>query len=58
MASKKVVVKTGEKSPCSGIFRPSGGTSEFVFDEGEKIPPNKEGKRQTFSLVQKAKHKK
>jgi len=56
--TKKIIVKTGEIVSDSGIYRPSGGTTEYALNEGQRVPPNKEGKRQLFCLVHKAKHKK
>lgn len=54
---KKIIVRTGEKAPVSGIYRPSGSEYEATFDKGERVPPNNEGSRQIWYLVHKAKHK-
>ena len=54
---KKIVVRTGGKTPVSGIYRPTGGRYESTLDEGERVPPNNQGTRQTWNLVRKAKHK-
>jgi hypothetical protein len=54
---KKVVAKTGKKVPTSGLYRPSGGSSEVTFVEDKKVPPNKEGKKQEFTLETKTPHK-
>lgn len=52
----KVVARTGSPAPVSGQYRPSGGKTEFTFTKGERTPPNKEGVRQQFVLVDKTKH--
>ncbi len=54
---RKTSVRTGEKTPASGIYRPSGGKNEATLDKGERVPPNNEGSRQLWFLVRKAKHK-
>ncbi len=54
--TKKVVVHTGEEVPVSGIYRPSGGSDEFTFVEGKKVPPNPVGVRQQFTLVERTPH--
>jgi len=56
--TKKIVVRTGEKVPVSGQYRPSGGRAESTFTKGEKATPNNSGKRQIWFLVDKTKHKK
>ena len=56
--AKPITVKTGEKAPVSGIYKPSGSTHEITLDQGEKVPPNNEGKRPFFTLVRATKHKK
>ena len=53
----KVTVRTGEKTPVSGQYRPSGGRTEATFTKGEKVPPNKVSDRQVWTLVDKTKHK-
>jgi len=55
--AKKVIAYTGKIVPVSGQYRPSGGTTEYTLAEGERTPPNNEGKRQQFVLVDKTKHK-
>lgn len=49
-------VKTGEKAPVSGQYRPIGGKTEITLVEGKKIPPTSNGKTK-FVLVDKTKHK-
>lgn len=56
--AKTIVVKTGGKAPVSGQYRPSGGKTEGTFTKGERIPPNNVGVRQSWTLVDKTKHKK
>jgi hypothetical protein len=56
MTKEKVVAKTGQKVPTSGMYRPSGGRGEVTFVEGKIVPPNKEGKKQEFTLVKKTPH--
>lgn len=55
---KEISVHTGEKVPLSGQYRPSGGNTEATFTEGNRVPPNKEGARQIWFLVDETKHKK
>ncbi|HOX95962.1 MAG TPA: hypothetical protein PLI45_01145 [Candidatus Woesebacteria bacterium] len=54
---KKVIAYTGKLAPVSGQYRPSGGTTEYTLSRGDKTPPNNQGKRQQFVLVDKTKHK-
>jgi len=54
--TKKVVVRTGEIAPVSGEYRPSGSRNEVTMVKGNRVPPNNEGVRQSFTLVHKAKH--
>lgn len=56
--ANKIVVKTGAKVPVSGQYRPSGGRTEATFTKGERVPPNNVGERQSWTLVDKTKHKK
>lgn len=53
----KVIAYTGHPAPISGQYVPSGGKKEFTFTKGETTPPNREGVRQQFKLVDKTKHK-
>ena len=55
--AERIIARTGHKVPVSGQYRPSGGDTEYTLAEGEKTPPNREGKRQAFILVDKTKHK-
>ncbi|MDD5639666.1 MAG: hypothetical protein PHR47_02570 [Candidatus Pacebacteria bacterium] len=55
--TKKIVVRTGEKVPVSGQYRPSGGRTESTFTKGDPATPNNIGKRQFWTLVDKTKHK-
>lgn len=58
MAEKKIVVKTGEKVPVSGQYRPSGTNKEYTFVKGKEVPPNVYGGKHKFTLVDQSKHKK
>jgi len=55
--AKKVIVRTGETVPISGQYHPSGGRDEVTLVKGKRVPPNNEGVRQSFTLVDKTKHK-
>jgi len=55
---KKVIAHTGKLAPVSGQYRPSGGTTEYTLSRGDRTPPNNEGVKQQFVLVDKTKHKK
>lgn len=55
--AKKVIARTGGKAPASGQYRPSGGRNEITLSKGDRVPPNNEGVRQTFTLVDRTKHK-
>lgn len=55
--AKKVIVRTGGIAPTSGQYHPSGGRDEVTLVKGKRVPPNNEGVRQTFTLVDKTKHK-
>lgn len=57
MADKKVVAYTGKPAPVSGQYRPSGGNTEYTLSRGDRTPPNRDGVRQQFVLVDKTKHK-
>ena len=54
---KKVVARTGEAVLVSGQYHPSGGREEVTLVKGKRVPPNNEGVRQAFTLVDKTKHK-
>ena len=53
----KVIAKTGGKTPVSGQYRPSGSRKEITLSKGGRVPPNNQGTRQVFTLVDKTKHK-
>jgi len=53
----KISVRTGQKVPVSGQYRPSGGNTEATFVKGEPAIPNNFGSRQVWRLVDKTKHK-
>ncbi len=53
----KVVARTGGITPKSGQYRPSGGRTEITLSKGDRVPPNNIGVRQSFTLVDKTKHK-
>ncbi len=55
--AKLVIARTGEKAPESGQYRPSGSRNEITLSKGDRVPPNNEGVRQKFVLVDKTKHK-
>jgi len=59
MATKPVVVRTGAKAPVSGQYHPSGAPAnrEITLTRGERVPPNNQGVRQTFRLVDKTRVK-
>lgn len=50
-------VKTGEKAPVSGQYRPIGSKTEVTFIKDNKVPPTADGKTK-FVLVDKTIHKK
>ena len=56
--NSSIVAKTGHPAPVSGQYKPSGGNTEYTLSKGDITPPNRHGKRQSFVLVDKTKHKK
>lgn len=52
----KTTVKTGQKAPVSGQYRPTGSKTEVTFVQGKTVPPTTAGKT-TFTLVDQTKHK-
>ena len=58
MPKVKAVACTGKPAPVSGQYRPSGGHTEYTLSKGDITPPNNEGKRQKFFLVDATKHHK
>lgn len=56
--AKKVIVRTGGIVPVSGLYHPSGSRGdEVTLVKGKRVPPNNDGIRQTFSLVERTPHK-
>lgn len=55
--AQKIVARTGEKTPVSGQYRPSGSRTEITLSRGDRVPPNNQGAQQRFTLVDKTKHK-
>lgn len=51
-----VTIKTGQKVPKSGQYRPVGSKTEVTFVEGKRVPPTANGTTK-FTLVDKTKHK-
>ena len=51
----KTTIKTGQKVPVSGQYRPQGSKSEVTFVQGKKVPPTSNGTT-AFTLVDKTKH--
>lgn len=49
-------VKTGQKAPASGQYRPVGSKTEVTFVKDHKVPPTSSGQTK-FVLVDKTKHK-
>ena len=47
----KINVKTGEKTPKSGIYKFSGRETEVALSKGDVVPPNTKGHRQVVTLV-------
>lgn len=48
-------VKTGQKVPVSGQYRPTGSKTEVTLVQGKRVPPTTTGVT-TFTLVDKTKH--
>ena len=48
-------VKTGQKAPVSGQYKPAGGRTEVTLVKGKRVPPTANGIT-TFTLVDKTKH--
>lgn len=49
-------VKTGQKAPVSGQYRPVGSKSEITLVQGKRVPPTSSGVTK-FTLVDQTKHK-
>lgn len=56
--NKQIVIKTGQIVQDSGQYKQSGVKTEFTFVEGNKVPSNRFGKLQKFTMVDKIKHEK
>ena len=54
MATK---IKTRQKAPVSGQYKPVGSKTEVTFVKGKTVPPTSNGVT-TFVLVDKTKHRK
>ena len=48
-------IKTGQKVPVSGQYRPTGSKTEVTLVQGKRVPPTATGVT-TFTLVDKTKH--
>ena len=55
---QKVIAYTGKPAPKSGQYIPSGGRTEYTLSKGDITPPNNQGVRQQFRLVDATKHSK
>ena len=49
-------IKTEQTVPVSGQYRPTGGSNEYTFVKGNRVPPTPSGST-NFRLVDKTKHK-
>ncbi|GBE16890.1 hypothetical protein BMS3Abin15_00714 [bacterium BMS3Abin15] len=54
--TKKVITKTGAKTPVSGQYRPAGTKNEITLSKGDRVPPY-DGRAKKFTLVDKTKHR-
>ena len=50
-------IKTGQKAPVSGQYKPVGGNSEITLVKGKTVPPTRSGIVK-FVLVDRTKHRK
>ena len=50
------IVKTGQKAPVLGQYKPAGSTSEITLVQGKRVPPTNSGTTK-FTLVDQTKHK-
>jgi hypothetical protein len=55
--SCRTTVKTGQKAPVSGQYKPRGSKSEITLVAGKRVPPTSTGTTH-FTLVDKTKHSK
>lgn len=51
----KTTVKTGQKTPVSGQYKPVGSKTEITMVQGKTVPPTPSGATK-FTLVDKTKH--
>lgn len=49
-------VRTGQKAPVSGQYKPVGSKTEVTFIQGKRVPPTPSGTTK-FTLVDQTKHK-
>ena len=49
-------VKTGQKAPVSGQYKPVGSKTEITLIQGKRVPPTPSGTTK-FKLVDQTKHK-
>lgn len=54
--AKSTTVRPGQKAPVSGQYK-GGGKNEITLTKGATVPPTQK-KGQTYTLVDKTKHKK
>lgn len=52
----KTTVKTGQKAPVSGQYKPAGSKTEVTLVQGKRVPPTSSGATK-FTLVDQTKHK-
>lgn len=52
----KTSVKTGQKAPISGQYKPIGSNNEITLVRGKTVPPSSNGVTK-FTLVDKTRHK-
>lgn len=48
-------IRTGQKVPVSGQYRPRGAKTEITLVEGKRVPPTSAGATE-FTLVDRTKH--
>ncbi|MBO5324019.1 MAG: hypothetical protein J6A88_07980 [Oscillospiraceae bacterium] len=51
-----VTVRTGQKAPVSGQYKPKGSKTEVTFVEGKRVPPTLSGATE-FMLIDQTRHK-
>lgn len=57
MCKRNTIIKTGQKAPVSGQYRPQGSKTEVTLVAGKRVPPTPKGATK-FTLVDKTKHSK